>query len=59
MTASFADVEAAIKTWSLSGIVIAHKVGGRVALTVDGVTTVYPMWLAVHQVNLIGVERGV
>jgi hypothetical protein len=59
MTTSFADVEAAIKTWSLADVVLAHKVGGRVALTVDGVTTVYPAWLAVHQVNLIGVERGV
>ena len=59
MTATFADVELAIKTWSLSSVVVAHKVGGRVALTVDGQTTVYPAWLAVHQVNLIGVERGI
>lgn len=59
MTATYADVEAAIKVWSLSAVVVAHKVGGRVALTVDGTTTVYPAWLALRQVNLIGADRGV
>lgn len=58
-TVTFAEIEAAIKTWHLTGTVVAHKVGGRAALTVDGVTTVYPLWLALRQVNLIGAERGV
>ena len=56
---SFQDIETAIKTWGLNSIAVAHQVGGRAAITVDGKTTVYPMWLALRQVNLLGVERGV
>jgi hypothetical protein len=52
------DVQAAIVSWRLTGIVSAKPYGGKVELTVDGESRLYPAWLALQQVNLLGVDRG-
>lgn len=58
MSVSIDEVKAAIASWRIEGFVEANAYGGKVELVVDGESRIYPAWLALRQVNLIGAERG-
>jgi hypothetical protein len=58
MNVKFEDVQSAITSWRLDGCVTATLHKGKVLLEVDGEGALYPCWLALRKVNLLGAERG-
>ena len=57
MTTTYADVLRAIEAWQLESIVEASNVKGKAILTYDGTTAVYPYWLAVRKIGMIGADH--
>lgn len=56
MKATYEQVLQAVEDWKLTDCITVRRVGGRVALTIDGKEHVYPIWLALQKVNLLGAE---
>ena len=56
MKATYEQVLQAVEDWKLTDCIAVRRVGGRVALTIEGKEQVYPIWLALQKVNLLGVE---
>lgn len=56
MKATYEQVLQAVEDWRLTDCITVRRVGGRVALTIDGKEHVYPIWLALQKVNLLGAE---
>ena len=56
MKATYEQVLQAVEDWRLTDYIAVRRVGGRVALTIEGKEQVYPTWLALQKVNLLGVE---
>lgn len=56
MKATYEQVLQAVEDWRLTDYIAVRRVGGRVALKIEGKEQVYPTWLALQKVNLLGVE---
>lgn len=56
MSVTHQQVLQSVKDWHLEKIVTCKQVGGRTSVEYNGITNIYPHWLAVQKINQIGVE---
>lgn len=57
MTTAHADVLASVKSWSLQAVVACREVKGKTEITYKGESQLYPHWLALRKINLIGASH--
>lgn len=59
MKVTHKDVLASVESWMIENVVKCKEVNGRTELTYNNKTVVFPHWLALQKVNMIGASQGI